>query len=268
MQPGLRTVGILAPPALQSQCRHESPSVGAICLCVATDPPQRQQCWIWRGGLVAEQQASPVHSDGTGDGTSHAREHSAAVMRSTWSLSLCPKNGGTNGVTPSPHPQGCEESMTRWGLISSTELVTVLALGHVCVLLPKCTVSEALLCRRMAFQTFKAVTTQVPSIRQLLLAKLVITVRTCNCFWVQHFPSFDLMIFLLFVFLRLNLDIQTVGLLCRTGCFWHASLFQLCNSTINWTESHLLKTWPHRNVSKLAKQTRVGKNVIKIIKNY
>lgn len=47
----------------------------------------------------AEQQASPVHSDGTGDGTSHASEHSAAVMRSTWSLLLSNMNGGSNRVT-------------------------------------------------------------------------------------------------------------------------------------------------------------------------
>lgn len=72
----------------------------SVCGC---SPPQRQQCWIWRGGLVAEQQASPVHSDGMGDGTSHAREHSAAVMRSTWTRSLCPMNEGTDEVTLSPH---------------------------------------------------------------------------------------------------------------------------------------------------------------------
>lgn len=44
LQPGLGAVGVLAPLALRSQSRHELPSVDAICLCVATDPPQRQQC--------------------------------------------------------------------------------------------------------------------------------------------------------------------------------------------------------------------------------
>lgn len=47
-------------------------------------PPQCHWWLVWRGGLVAEQQACPVHSDGMGDDdTSHAREHIGTVMRSS-----------------------------------------------------------------------------------------------------------------------------------------------------------------------------------------
>lgn len=81
-------------------------------------PPQCQQCWIRRGGLMAEQQASPVHSDGRGDGTFHARAHRAAVMRSTWTFS--PMNEGTDASRALPIAALFTSQTQCWLIVEGT----------------------------------------------------------------------------------------------------------------------------------------------------
>ncbi|KAG7214727.1 hypothetical protein INR49_010619 [Caranx melampygus] len=63
--------------------QHEMPSIVAICLHVAAPLPSVSSAGSGGEASWQEQQASPVHSDGRGDGTSHTTEHSTAVMRST-----------------------------------------------------------------------------------------------------------------------------------------------------------------------------------------
>lgn len=120
------------PPVMSSRGRHKHPHHRCHLSQCGCTPPQRQQCWIWRGGLVAKQQALLF--------TQMAGEMTHPTPGNTVPQSWDQHELGSSGPwmegqkryavsSPqlhSPHrvssDSDCEERMTLWGFMSSVFL--------------------------------------------------------------------------------------------------------------------------------------------------